>query len=55
MGGVVVAAEEVVAAEFVVVGVVGQQVPGDDQDAVADGDRGLLVSDPSGQPPVLGR
>jgi hypothetical protein len=28
---------------------------GDHQDRVAHGDRGLLLADPSGQPPVLGR
>ena len=50
----VAAAGEVVAAEVVVVGVVGEEVPGDDQDGVADGDGGLLLADPSGEPPELG-
>src|SRR3954470_18129178 len=49
-----VAAGEVVPAEVVVVAVVGQQVPGDDQDGVADGDGGLLLADPAGQSPELG-
>jgi hypothetical protein len=43
-----------VAAEVVVVAVVGEQVPGDHQDRVANGAGGLLVADASGQPPELG-
>jgi hypothetical protein len=50
-----VAPDEVVAAQVGVVAVVGEQVPGDDQDRVPDRDGGLLLADPSGQPPVLGR
>src|SRR5206468_7092046 len=42
-----------VTTEVVVVAVVGQQVPGDHQDRVADGASGLLVADASGQPPKL--
>src|SRR3954471_12729152 len=49
-----VAAGEVVAAEVVVVAVVGQQVPADDQDGVTDGDGGLLLADPAGQSPEPG-
>src|SRR3954453_23615833 len=49
-----VAAGEGVPAEAVVVAVVGQQVPGDDQDGVADGDGALLLADPAGQSPELG-
>src|SRR3954447_19698604 len=30
-------------------------MPADDQDGVGDGDGGLLLPDPSGQPPELGR
>src|SRR3954449_12940460 len=50
-----VAAGEVVAAEVVVVAVVGQQLPADDQDGVADGEGCLLLADPAGQPPELCR
>src|SRR3954451_17651784 len=39
-----VAAGEVVPAEVVVVAGVGEQVPADDQDGVADGDGGLLLA-----------
>jgi hypothetical protein len=49
------AACEVVAAKVVVVAVVGEQVPADDQDRVADGDRSLLLADAAGEPPELGR
>ena len=45
---------EVVAAEVVVVGVVGEEVPADDEDRVADGDGGLLLADPAGETPELG-
>src|SRR3954463_5987394 len=48
-----VAAGEVVPAEVVVVALVGQQMPADDQDGVADGDGGLLLADPPGQSPEL--
>ena len=48
------AAGEPVAAEVVVVAVVGEQVPADDQDRVADGDGGFLAPDASGEPPELG-
>jgi hypothetical protein len=50
-----VASDEEVAAEVGIVTVVGQQVPYNDQDRVADGDSGLLLPDPSGEPPELGR
>jgi hypothetical protein len=46
--GVVGAAGEVVAAEVVVVGVVGEQVPGGDENRVADGDGGFLLPDAAG-------
>src|SRR3954453_11109054 len=49
-----VASGEVVPAEVVVVGVVDQQVPADDQDGVADGDGSLLLADAPGQAPELG-
>jgi hypothetical protein len=41
-------------AEVPVVEVVGEEVPGDHQDRVADGDRGLAFADPPGEAPVLG-
>ena len=50
-----VAAGEVVPAEVVVVAVVGEQVPADHQDGVGDGDGGLLLADPPGETPELGR
>ena len=50
-----VAPDEVVATQVVVVAVVGEQVPGDDQDPVPDGDSGLLLANPAREPPVLGR
>ena len=46
---------EVVAAQILVVAVVGEQVPADDQDGVAYGDGRLLLADPPGQAPELGR
>ncbi len=46
---------EVVAAEVVVVGVFGEQVPADHEDRVADGDGCLLLADPTGETPVLDR
>ena len=54
-GTVAVAADEEVAAKVGIVAVVGQQVPGNDQDRVADGDGRLLLADPAGEPPELGR
>jgi len=48
-------ASEVVAAQILVVAVVGEQVPADDQDGVAYGDGRLLLADPPGQAPELGR
>ncbi len=48
-----VAPDEVVATKVLVVAVVGEQMPGDDENRVPDGDRGLLLADASGQPPVL--
>jgi hypothetical protein len=48
-----VAAGEVVRSEVVVVAVVGEQVPANDEDGVADSDGGLLLADPPGQPPEL--
>ena len=42
---------EVVAAE---VGVLGEEVPADQQDRVADRDSGFLLTDPAGEPPELG-
>jgi hypothetical protein len=50
-----VAPGEVVATQVLVVAVVGEQVPGNDQDRVPDRDGRLLLADASGQPPVLGR
>src|SRR3954451_23356881 len=50
-----VAPGEVVPAEIGVVAAVGEQVPAGDQDGVADGYGGLLLADPVGQPPELGR
>src|SRR5829696_1858288 len=44
---------EVVAAEVVVVGVFGEEMPADDEDGVADGDRGLFLADPSSETPEL--
>src|SRR3954465_1375815 len=49
-----VAAGEVVPAEVVVVAVVGEQVPADDQDGVGDGDGRLFLADSAGQPPEPG-
>jgi hypothetical protein len=49
----IVTASEPITAKVVVVAVVAQQVPGDHQDLVADGDHRLLA-DASGQPPKLG-
>src|ERR671913_557047 len=37
-----------------VVAVVGEQVPADDEDRVADGNSRFAFPDPSGEPPVLG-
>src|SRR5215211_473239 len=54
-GTVGVAADEVVAAQVGIATVVGQQVPGDHQDRVADGEGGLLLANAPGQPPELGR
>lgn len=51
----VVAVGEVVAAEVLVVGVLGEEVPADDQDRVGDGDGGFLLADPAGETPELGR
>src|SRR5437773_10641065 len=51
---VVAAADKPVTTEVVVVAVVAEQVPGDHQDRVADGDGGLLLADAPGQPPALG-
>jgi hypothetical protein len=49
------AAGEVVAAEFVVDGVgVGADVPGDDEDRVADGHGGSFLASPPGDLPELG-
>ena len=48
------AAQEPVAAEVLVVAVVGEQVPADDQDRVPDSDGCLLVADASLEPPELG-
>jgi len=48
--GEVVAAEVVV---VVVVGVVGEQMPADDQDRVGDGDGGFLLADAAGESPEL--
>jgi hypothetical protein len=45
-----VAPDEVVATQVLVVAVVGEQMPGDDENRVPDGDRGLLLADASGQP-----
>src|SRR5918998_3217718 len=49
-----VASGEVVPTQVGVVAVGGEQLPADDQDGVAHGDGGLLLADPSGQPPELG-
>src|SRR3990170_5743044 len=49
-----VAPYEVVAAEIRIVGVIGQQVPGDDEDGVADRDGRLLLADATGEAPGLG-
>src|SRR4051794_38335091 len=54
-GSICVALYEVVATEIVVVAAFGEQMPGDDQDGVGDGDGRLLLADPSGQAPELGR
>jgi hypothetical protein len=53
-GTVGVALHEEVAAKVAVVAVVGQQVPGDHQDRMANGASSLLLADASGQPPELG-
>jgi hypothetical protein len=52
-GTVGVASDEEVAAKVGIVAVACQEVPGDHQDGVADGDRGLLLADAAGQPPKL--
>src|SRR6266487_91078 len=52
---VAIALGEVVAAQILVVALVGEQMPGDDQDRVADRDRGALFAEAAGQPPELGR
>ncbi len=46
---------EIVAAEVVVVTVIGEEVPADDEDGVADSDGGFLLADAAGETPVLGR
>jgi hypothetical protein len=48
-----VAPDEVVATKVLIVAVVSEQAPGDHQDRMPDGDSGLLLADPTGQPPVL--
>jgi len=50
----VVSAGEVVAAEVVVVAVLGEEVPADHEDGVPDCDGGLLLSYAAGEPPELG-
>ena len=47
-------AYEPVAAEVLVVAVVGEDVPADDEDGVADRDGGFLVADATLEPPELG-
>jgi hypothetical protein len=54
VAGGVASSGEVVAAEVVVVAVVGEQMPADDQDGVADRDGGFLLAYASGQSPLLG-
>jgi hypothetical protein len=53
-GTVAVASDKEVAAKVGIVTVVGQQMPGNDQDRMTDGDGGLLLADAAGEPPVLG-
>jgi hypothetical protein len=50
-----VAVDEEVAAELMVVAVVGEQVPGDDQDRVSDSDGSLLLAEAASQAPKLRR
>lgn len=45
---------EVVASQVVVVAVLGEEVPADHQDGVADRYGGLLLADAAGEPPELG-
>src|ERR1039458_786973 len=53
VAGGVTASGEVVATEVVVVAVVGEQVPGDDQDGVADGDGCSFLAEAFGEAPEL--
>jgi hypothetical protein len=53
-GAVGVALHEEVAAKVAVVAVVGQQVPCNHQDRIADGASRPLLADAAGQPPELG-
>src|SRR5215216_4200089 len=50
-----VAADEVVATKVGIVTIIGEQMPGDHQDRVADRARRLLLANPAGQPPELRR
>ncbi len=51
---VVGSAGEPVGSEVLVVVFVGEDVPADDEDGVADCDGGFLFADASGEPPELG-